>query len=50
MTQFNQMTELWIFVAWRNRFEPQKLAPLVNSESDVNYDFAVKHDPIQSDE
>ena len=29
---------------------PQKLAPLVDSEFNVDYDFAIKHDLIQSDE
>ena len=30
MTQFNQMTELWIFVARPNRFQPQKYGPYLN--------------------
>jgi len=30
---------------------PQKtFSPLVDSEFDVGYDFAIKHDPFQSDE
>ena len=29
---------------------PQKLAPLVDSEFDVDYDFAIKHNLIQSDD
>ena len=29
---------------------PKYLAPLVDSEFDVDYDFAIKHDPIQPDE
>ena len=28
---------------------PKKLAPLVDSEFDVDFDFAIKHGPIQSD-
>ena len=31
-------------------FSPKKLAPLVDSEFDIDYDFAIKHDPIQSDD
>jgi hypothetical protein len=30
---------------------PKKvLAPLLDSKFDVDYDFAIKHDPIQSDD
>ena len=29
---------------------PKFLVPLVDSEFDVDYDFAIKHDPIQSDD
>ena len=29
---------------------PPKLAPVVDSEFDVDYDFAIKQDPIQSDD
>ena len=30
MTQFNQMTELWIFVLYPNRVDPQKSALYLN--------------------
>ena len=29
---------------------PQNLAPFLDSKFDVDYDFAIKHDPIQSDD
>ena len=32
-------------------FAPQKFsAPLLDSKFNVDYDFAIKHDPIQSDD
>ena len=35
----------------RQKLAPQKiLAPFLDSKFDVDYDFAIKHDPIQSDD
>ena len=36
---------------YRTKFCPQKdLAPLLGSEFNIDCDFAIKHDPIQSDD
>ena len=33
------------------KIDPQKsLAPSIDSELNLDYDFAIKHDPIQSDD